>query len=350
MFKLSDVVLERGVSFTDDAVEKPRDPAATYGAMIGDAAYLARYPGETQARDAIPTRPNNVDGIFSSQVGVELQVVSVDLTGGLTAVLSATTDSSALLEELGQLRRQTPALVATGLTHLFTGRQLDGDTAASRRCILQVKMRCAAGGGTMPGELMRSTRSSIHQRLRESTHADHLRLEGALNLLDPQLTRHRYGRVLVAFHGFYAPLEAQFRRHHRAMSLTLDFELPCRTPLLMADLGVLGMSPVAHEDVTLPEIRTLPEFAGRLYVVEGAALGGQVLARHLAVTCAIHHDSGAAFFSGSGPVETGRRWVRILTWLERVARSAADSRDMVAAASATFRALDQCVEAQTAQS
>ena len=31
--------------------------------------------------------------------------------------------------ELGALRRQTPALVATGLTHLFTGRQLDGDTA-----------------------------------------------------------------------------------------------------------------------------------------------------------------------------------------------------------------------------
>ena len=153
MFKLSDAVLERGVSFTGDAVEKPRDPAAAYGAMIGelrartqalqagvategveisilgDAAYLARYASETQARDAILTRLNNVDGIFSSQVGVELQVVSVNLAGEFTAGLSATTDSSALLEELGQLRRQTPALVATGLTHLFTGRQLDGDTA-----------------------------------------------------------------------------------------------------------------------------------------------------------------------------------------------------------------------------
>ena len=135
MFKLSDAVLERGVSFTGDAVEKPRDPAAAYGAMIGelrartqalqagvategveisilgDAAYLARYASETQARDAILTRLNNVDGIFSSQVGVELQVVSVDLDGELTAGLSATTDSSALLEELGQLRRQSPALV-----------------------------------------------------------------------------------------------------------------------------------------------------------------------------------------------------------------------------------------------
>jgi hypothetical protein len=62
-------------------------------------------------------------------VGVELQVESVNIAGDLTAGLSATTDSSALLEELGQLRRRTPALYATGLTHLFTGRQLDGDTA-----------------------------------------------------------------------------------------------------------------------------------------------------------------------------------------------------------------------------
>jgi hypothetical protein len=153
MFKLSDAVMEQGVSFTGDAVQTPRDPAAAYEAMIGelrataqalqagvatkgveisilgDAAYLARYGSEAQARDAILTRLNNVDGIFSSQVGVELQVVSVNIAGDLTAGLSATTDSSALLDELGRLRQQSPALVATGLTHLFTGRQLDGDTA-----------------------------------------------------------------------------------------------------------------------------------------------------------------------------------------------------------------------------
>ncbi len=153
MFKLSDAVLEQGVSFMGDAVEKPRDPAESFSAMVGelrtraqvlqvgvatervqvsilgDAAYLARYSSESLARDAILTRLNNVDGIFSSQVGVELQVVSVDLSGELTGDLSATTASSALLEELGRLRQQTPALSATGLTHLFTGRGLDGDTA-----------------------------------------------------------------------------------------------------------------------------------------------------------------------------------------------------------------------------
>ena len=168
MFKLSDAVLERGVSFSGDAVEKPRDPAEAFSALIGelrartqalqagaategveisilgDAAYLARYPDEAQARDAILTRLNNVDGIFSSQVGVELQVVSVNIAGELTAGLSATTDSSALLEELGQLRQQTPALSATGLTHLFTGRQLDGDTAGIAYLLALCSQRHAA--------------------------------------------------------------------------------------------------------------------------------------------------------------------------------------------------------------
>ena len=168
MYKLSDAVLERGVSFTGDAVETPRDPAAAYGAMIGelrartqglqggvptegveisvlgDADYLARYAGETQARDAILTRLNNVDGIFSSQVGVELQVVSVNIAGELTAGLSATTAASTLLEELGQLRQQTAALADTGLTHLFTGRQLDGNSAGIAYTLALCSQRFAA--------------------------------------------------------------------------------------------------------------------------------------------------------------------------------------------------------------
>jgi len=168
MYKLSDAVLEEGVSFVDDAVDAPRDAGAAYGAVVdelrankqalqagvatdgveisilADAAYLARYSSESQARDAILTRLNNVDGIFSSQVGVELQVESVDIADALTSQLSATSDSSDLLEELGLLRRETPALTATGLTHLFTGRNLDGDTAGVAYTLALCSPRYAA--------------------------------------------------------------------------------------------------------------------------------------------------------------------------------------------------------------
>ena len=53
----------------------------------------------------------------------------MNIADEFTAGLSSTTDSSALLDELGLLRRERSALVATGLTHLFTGRNFDGDTA-----------------------------------------------------------------------------------------------------------------------------------------------------------------------------------------------------------------------------
>lgn len=152
LFKLSDAVLEQGAFFTGDAVE-PGDPEAEYDALIGelrartqaaqagvatqgvdisilgDAAYLARYSNEAQARDAILARLNSVDGIFSSQVGVELRVASVTLSGELTAGLSMTTDPSTLLEELAGIRRGSAELSGTGLTHLFTGRQLNGQTS-----------------------------------------------------------------------------------------------------------------------------------------------------------------------------------------------------------------------------
>jgi len=153
MYKLSDAVLERGVSFTGDTVEVPRDAAAAYGAMVGelraraqalqagvatkrveisvlgDEAYVRRYGSESEARDALLTRLNNVDGIFSSQVGVELQVESMHLADEVTGNLSAATDSGDLLRALGRLREKDPALYATALTHLFTGRNLEGDTA-----------------------------------------------------------------------------------------------------------------------------------------------------------------------------------------------------------------------------
>lgn len=95
---------------------------------LGDAAFRAEFASDQQAQDALLTRMNNVDGIFSSQVGVEIDVASVNIGDSLTASLSATTVPSTLLNELSTLRQQTPVLNSRGLTHLLTGRPLDGTT------------------------------------------------------------------------------------------------------------------------------------------------------------------------------------------------------------------------------
>jgi hypothetical protein len=91
---------------------------------LGDMLFVNRYGTEAKARSEILLRLNNVDGIFSQQLGVEIQVPTVDLGDSL----SETTSASSLLDELSALRKRSPNLYSRGLTHLFTGRNLDNET------------------------------------------------------------------------------------------------------------------------------------------------------------------------------------------------------------------------------
>lgn len=92
--------------------------------VLGDGLFLSRFNNETLAREEILRRVNLIDGIFSSQLGIEISVPSIDIGDSL----SATTSAKSLLAELGDLRKRSPNLNSRGLTHLFTGRNLDGTT------------------------------------------------------------------------------------------------------------------------------------------------------------------------------------------------------------------------------
>lgn len=153
IFRLTDTQVEPGASFcgTDDA-SQVRSGKAAYTSLLnelkgspvimqaagaavglelaalGDSMFRARFASEQQARDEILLRLNNVDGIFSSQLGVEIQVPTLQVADPATDAFSATTVPADLLRELGILRRNSPELYSRGLTHLFTGRNLDGNT------------------------------------------------------------------------------------------------------------------------------------------------------------------------------------------------------------------------------
>ena len=80
------------------------------------------------AETALLTRVNTVDGIFSEQLGVQISVAEVDIFTANDDPFTTTVPSD-LLDELATYRGATPAQDANGLTHLFTGRDLDGSTA-----------------------------------------------------------------------------------------------------------------------------------------------------------------------------------------------------------------------------
>jgi hypothetical protein len=95
---------------------------------LGDSRFHARYGSEQDARDEILTRLNNVDGIFSTHLSIEIYVGTVSVPNAANDQLSATTVPNGLLRELAELRKRTPELSSRGLTHLFTDRDLDGTT------------------------------------------------------------------------------------------------------------------------------------------------------------------------------------------------------------------------------
>ena len=96
-----------------------------------DVAVLADT--ELQALDTTDTdanaidRLNIVDGIFSAQVGVQLRLASMTHVNSAAESLTSTVPST-LLDALKAYRVRSGVQQAAGLTHLMTGRNLDGQT------------------------------------------------------------------------------------------------------------------------------------------------------------------------------------------------------------------------------
>ena len=94
---------------------------------VGDFEFTSARGGDANAAADITTRLNNVDGIFSAQVGVQISVQVIE-TFDTNSDPFTTSDAGALLEELSDYRSTNPAQNSNGLTHLYTGRDLDGST------------------------------------------------------------------------------------------------------------------------------------------------------------------------------------------------------------------------------
>jgi heme oxygenase len=82
-----------------------------------------------------------------------------------------------------------------------------------------------------------------------------------------------------------------------------------------------------------------------MYVIEGACLGGQVIARALVQQLGIGQTNGAAFFTGDG-LHTGVRWKEVRAWLAQCDSASGARHEIVAGACCTFAALSQWLAAR----
>jgi heme oxygenase (biliverdin-IX-beta and delta-forming) len=161
--------------------------------------------------------------------------------------------------------------------------------------------------------------------LRTATHAHHERVDALMNLSRMHEREHyvRLLRVLDAFLAGWEPavlavLPARWHAWLRARS---------RRAFLRQDLHQLDVVPA-------PAARfgPLPDAAaawGSIYVMEGSALGGQVIARTLA-RVGLDPSHGAAYFHGWGDA-TGAMWREV--------------RELLASELQTLAALDQACHA-----
>jgi heme oxygenase len=142
------------------------------------------------------------------------------------------------------------------------------------------------------------TVTTMH-RLRAETRAAHERLEESIDLMALTATPDHYRALISRFYGFHTAIEPTLRA-----ALSGIYEPIERAFLLEHDLKTLGVSEACLEAIPLCE--ALPEHTGPArafgvaYVLEGSALGGQIVGRVVRDRLGFGREHGAAFFLGHG--------------------------------------------------
>lgn len=167
---------------------------------------------------------------------------------------------------------------------------------------------------------------SLLTSLRTGTRDAHARVEDTVDVLRAGRSPVAYAGVLQAFRSVYAPLERELDGSPLTLTVVPDIADRRKTAWLDADLDALGAPALA--DLEVAPLRTLEEVAGACYVLEGATLGGAVVARELP---GVPHR----FFTSYGS-RRGAMWAGFRGHLRALDERGVDRARTVAAAQRTF--------------
>ena len=160
IYRAADVDSGLGLGFCTATIpEEPPTAAVQYTALASELASPATAAALVASRElaiglvadvqfgqrfidphgVMLSRLNTVDGIFAAQVGVSVVATELSVLDDNGTLKSS--DATSLLRQLATVRSSTPELRSRGLTHLMTGRDLDGTTAG----IAYVDALCSNG-------------------------------------------------------------------------------------------------------------------------------------------------------------------------------------------------------------
>lgn len=191
--------------------------------------------------------------------------------------------------------------------------------------------------------------------LRDATRAAHHRIDHhpvLVPLLRPGLSWAQYLFVLQVFLDFYRTLQPRLMTALACLPCDVGhYVLADRIAWLQQDLQDVADRTADKDELAsvrwvLPALTQASTLVGALYVVEGSALGGLVIAKQLHATLGVDANRGARFFNGWGDA-TQQKWHNYWQFaaLNCPADAAATSDAAAAAAASVFEALAQGLDA-----
>jgi heme oxygenase (biliverdin-IX-beta and delta-forming) len=184
----------------------------------------------------------------------------------------------------------------------------------------------------------------IMAKLKEATRQQHEGVEKSVDIMSQMFSIEDYKALLIKFYRFYSAIEPKFEAFD-LKETGFDLDIRRKTLLLENDLGKLDLSEVAKTlpgFKDLPEINSIDQAFGCLYVIEGSTLGGQIINRHLKQHLGLTPENGGSFFNGYGE-KTGMMWKEFCEIVTNYDAKSNNSEDIIKAAKATFESINTCL-------
>jgi heme oxygenase (biliverdin-IX-beta and delta-forming) len=180
--------------------------------------------------------------------------------------------------------------------------------------------------------LLRQATAEAHAALHE--------LPAFSGLARSVIGRADYARLIQRMESFYAALDPALAAAGGRLRATPGAAHRARAPVLARDLADAGLSTERPGPAAPAAFGCAASYAGALYVVDGALLGGAVLGR---AAGRLDWRAPSGFWRWAETEGPGL-WRRTLVLIERVDAGEASRGSAVAAAMATFAAFGQWME------
>ncbi len=193
---------------------------------------------------------------------------------------------------------------------------------------------------------MKTQTIELRTRLRDATAPLHKQLNQQpllAALLGKEQPLADYQQLLGTYYSLYHQLEVAIKLYISQQPIAFDYQPRYKTTLLLNDLSYWHITPEPLRcQIDLPEITSLGQLLGILYVLEGSTLGANFIAQHLKLSYGYTRSTGSDFFSGYGE-QTQSHWQSFICYINSFSEQTDLATIAIASACLSFACFNQAL-------